>query len=54
MFSKQLTLQHLILNGLYYQNVSKFPSFRVYCLLGDGEVAEGAVWEAMAFASHYK
>jgi len=29
-------------------------NFRVYCLLGDGEVAEGAVWEAMAFASHYK
>ncbi|HET7292471.1 MAG TPA: transketolase [Vicinamibacteria bacterium] len=24
---------------------------RVYCLLGDGEVAEGAVWEAAAFAS---
>lgn len=29
-------------------------SYRVYCLLGDGEMAEGAVWEAMAFASHYK
>nr|BAA74730.1 transketolase [Ascidia sydneiensis samea] len=29
-------------------------NYRVYCLLGDGEVAEGAVWEAMAFASHYK
>ena len=24
---------------------------RVYCLMGDGEVAEGAVWEAAAFAS---
>jgi transketolase len=24
---------------------------RVYCLLGDGEVAEGSVWEAAAFAS---
>ncbi|XP_048880018.1 transketolase-like protein 2 [Brienomyrus brachyistius] len=28
-------------------------SYRVYCLLGDGECSEGAVWEAMAFASHY-
>ncbi|MCX7924767.1 MAG: transketolase [Fimbriimonadales bacterium] len=27
---------------------------KVYCLLGDGETAEGAVWEAAAFASHYK
>jgi transketolase len=29
-------------------------SYRVYCLLGDGESAEGAVWEAASFASHYK
>ncbi|XP_030279419.1 transketolase-like protein 2 [Sparus aurata] len=29
-------------------------SYRVYCMLGDGECAEGSVWEAMAFASHYK
>lgn len=27
---------------------------RVYVLLGDGETAEGAVWEAVAIASHYK
>ncbi|MCS7300359.1 MAG: transketolase [Fimbriimonadales bacterium] len=26
---------------------------RVYCLLGDGETAEGAIWEAAAFASYY-
>ncbi len=26
----------------------------VYALLGDGELAEGEVWEAMTFASHYK
>ncbi|MFN4033938.1 MAG: transketolase [Fimbriimonadales bacterium] len=26
---------------------------KVYCLMGDGETAEGAVWEAAAFASHY-
>uniref|UniRef100_A0A914WTD5 Transketolase signature 1 domain-containing protein n=1 Tax=Plectus sambesii TaxID=2011161 RepID=A0A914WTD5_9BILA len=29
-------------------------SYRVYCLIGDGESAEGAVWEAAAFASTYK
>lgn len=29
-------------------------SYRVFCLLGDGEVSEGAVWEAMAFASYYQ
>ncbi len=28
--------------------------YRTYVLLGDGETAEGAVWEAAAFASHYK
>lgn len=27
---------------------------RVYTLLGDGELAEGQVWEAMMFAAHYK
>jgi transketolase len=28
--------------------------FRVYTLLGDGEIQEGQVWEACMFASHYK
>ena len=26
----------------------------MYCLCGDGESAEGSVWEALAFASYYK
>jgi transketolase len=26
---------------------------KVYCLMGDGETAEGAVWEAAAFAAYY-
>ena len=26
----------------------------VYTLLGDGEIEEGQVWEAMMFAAHYK
>lgn len=28
--------------------------YRVYTVLGDGEVAEGQVWEAAMFAAHYK
>ncbi len=28
--------------------------YRVYCLLGDGEVQEGNIWEAAMAASHYK
>jgi transketolase len=27
---------------------------RVYALLGDGEIQEGQVWEAMMFSAHYK
>ncbi|VEN34228.1 unnamed protein product, partial [Callosobruchus maculatus] len=26
----------------------------VYCLVGDGESAEGSIWESVHFASHYK
>jgi len=29
-------------------------AYRVYALLGDGEIQEGQVWEAAASASHYK
>jgi transketolase len=28
--------------------------YRVYTVLGDGELAEGQVWESAMFASHYK
>ncbi|CAG2119133.1 unnamed protein product, partial [Medioppia subpectinata] len=33
--------------------VDKSP-YRVYCLIGDGESAEGSIWEALSFASTYK
>ncbi|XP_043823059.1 transketolase [Dromiciops gliroides] len=36
--------------GKYFDKAS----YRVYCLLGDGEISEGSVWEAMAFAGFYK
>ena len=28
--------------------------YRVYALLGDGELEEGQIWEAAMFAAHYK
>lgn len=33
--------------------MDKLPS-RVYCLLGDGEIQEGQVWEAAMTAAHYR
>lgn len=29
-------------------------SYRVFCLIGDGESSEGSIWEAMNFAGHYQ
>lgn len=40
----------LALNARY---LDKLP-YRTYVLLGDSEMAEGSVWEAMEIASHYK
>ena len=34
------------------KNLDKLP-YRVWVLLGDGEMAEGSVWEALNSASHY-
>lgn len=28
--------------------------FKVYCMIGDGEINEGQIWEAAATASHFK
>lgn len=36
--------------GAKYQN----KTYRVYTLLGDGEIQEGQVWEACMLAAHYK
>ncbi|MCL2086008.1 MAG: transketolase [Oscillospiraceae bacterium] len=33
--------------------ISNAP-YRVYAVLGDGEIAEGIVWEAAMFAAHYQ
>ncbi len=29
-------------------------NWRVFCLMGDGELTDGGVWEAAAFAAHYR
>uniref|UniRef100_A0A1B6CRA8 transketolase n=1 Tax=Clastoptera arizonana TaxID=38151 RepID=A0A1B6CRA8_9HEMI len=43
-----------VASGMAY--VGKYfdkASYRVYCLVGDGESAEGSIWEGLHFASHY-
>jgi transketolase len=40
--------------GMAWAGKHDQAGYRVYVLLGDGETAEGAVWEAAAFASFYK
>jgi len=34
-------------------NIDK-KDYRVYCLMGDGEIQEGNIWEAAMASSHYK
>lgn len=36
--------------GKYFDKAS----YKTYCLIGDGESAEGSIWEALHFAGHYK
>ena len=40
--------------GMAIAGKLKGADFRVYTLLGDGEIQEGQVWEAAMFAAHYK
>jgi transketolase len=40
----------MALNGKYLEK----SDYRVYVLMGDGEIAEGSVWEAAALATHYR
>ncbi len=41
-------------NGMALSAKLDGKSFRVYTILGDGELEEGQVWEAAMFAAHYK
>ncbi|MDP7423132.1 MAG: transketolase [bacterium] len=42
-----------IANGLSLGGRFQQKNYRVYCLLGDGEIQEGQVWEAAMTAAHY-
>jgi len=45
-----LSISNGIAIGLKMDNLGS----RVYCLMGDGEIQEGQVWEAAMTAAHYK
>ena len=41
-------------NGMAIAGKLNKQDYRVYCMLGDGEIEEGQVWEAVMAAAHYK
>ncbi|MGA2090168.1 MAG: transketolase [Endomicrobiales bacterium] len=41
-------------NGIALSAKLAKKNFKVYCLLGDGEIQEGQVWEAAMTAAHHK
>lgn len=41
-------------NGMALNAKLKNKNYRVYCLVGDGEIEEGQIWEAAMTAVHYK
>lgn len=43
-----------VANGMAINSKINHEGYRVYCLLGDGEIEEGQVWEAAMTACHYK
>ena len=43
-----------VANGMAISSKMNHEGYRVYCLLGDGEIEEGQVWEAAMTAGKYK
>ncbi len=43
-----------VANGMALAGKLDNKDYRVYCMLGDGEIEEGQVWEAAMSAGHYK
>lgn len=43
-----------VANGLALGAKMLKKDFNIYCLMGDGEIQEGSVWEAAMTAAHYK
>lgn len=42
-----------IANGIALANRAKNLDSKVYCLVGDGELQEGQIWEALMTSAHY-
>lgn len=43
-----------VANGMAISAKMNNQNYRVYCIMGDGEIQEGQIWEAAMTASHYK
>lgn len=43
-----------VANGMAISSKLDERGFRVYCIVGDGEIEEGQIWEAAMAAAHYK
>lgn len=43
-----------VANGMAISAKLDNLDYRVYCLIGDGEIEEGQIWEAAMTSSHYK
>lgn len=43
-----------VANGMALASKMNKDGYRVYCLVGDGELQEGQIWEAMMTSSKYK
>ena len=43
-----------VANGMALSSKIDKKGFRVYCLVGDGEIQEGQIWEAAMTSAHYK
>lgn len=43
-----------VANGMALAGKMNKSSYKVYCLLGDGEIQEGSIWEAAMTASQHK
>ncbi len=41
-------------NGMALAGRVDHKDYKVYCIMGDGEIQEGQIWEAAMAASHYK
>ena len=43
-----------VANGMAMMGKLNRKDYRVYCLVGDGEIEEGQIWEATMTSAHYK